>query len=117
MDSREQAFEAWYLSRFPDAILAKMDGEYAFPGPRKAKQVWNAALSAAKQGIVIEGEAWQLVPVEPSNEMICGALEAGLQVMRDNGVMEIRPTSPPPLPSTSIKACFAAMLTAAKEQT
>ncbi len=93
MNSRE-AFERW-ADDYALFIEPLTNGSRH----RDCQAAWNAALSAAKRGVEIDGEQWQLVPVEPTQRMS----EAGTNY----GALD-----------STFKAdrVFEGMLTAAKEQ-
>ncbi len=62
MNSRE-AFEKWANKEWDEFALLNHMAQAQKMG---AAEGWNAALSAAKQGVEIDGEQWQLVPEKPT---------------------------------------------------
>lgn len=65
-----EAFEAWFKVAVHDRLCRNMpDGSYNCPSANAAWQTWQAARSAA-QGAVQVPAGWQLVPVEPTLEML-----------------------------------------------
>jgi hypothetical protein len=51
-----------------------------------------------------------IVPKEPTTAMICGALEASLEIMAENGVNALSPFGDYPPPGEVTKRCYRAMI-------
>lgn len=72
---------------------------------------WFAQMEAALPA------GYTIVPVEPTNEMICAALQASLDLMKEAGVDGLSPFTDYPAPGEVTKRCYRAMIAAVQQQT
>lgn len=61
----------------------------------------------------LDAAGFVIVPKEPTNDMICGALQASLDLMKEAGVTGLSPFSDYPAPGEVTKRCYRAMVKAA----
>lgn len=61
----------------------------------------------------LDGLGFAIVPKEPTSDMICGALQASLDLMKEAGVTGLSPFSDYPAPGEITKRCYRAMVKAA----
>lgn len=69
-DKMREEFEAWYKG-IGSLVCREADGNYSFQHTRYAWQAWQASRAAMVQ------EGWQLVPAEPTENMISESIDAG----------------------------------------
>jgi len=92
MDSRDEAFEKWFKDQY--SALTREQQAAIYTAARVSwEDSWNAALSAARKGIEIDGVAYRLTPVRPVEDQ------------------------QEPNPHEKLRAEYRKLLTAAKEQT
>lgn len=57
-------------------------------------------------------DGWKLVPQEPTNDMIAAALQASLDIMKENNVSALSPFTEYPAPGAITRRVYRAMLDA-----
>lgn len=81
MEKMREEYEAWFCSTMPYKIAKESwfavmdDGDYIITDVQAGWAGWKAscAVLCGKQSTVIIPEGWQLVPVEPTIEMVQAA--------------------------------------------